>query len=110
MSNQLEGKVTTLEGLVRRLDERLDSIENLMGTAARFAERALERVDSVERGITHIQQDLQFTQSLSQRNAERLDRLEAGQRSIVAGQQCLEVMTTRVLERLKGKADSQRIL
>ena len=106
MSNHLEGKVNTLEGVVRRLDERLDTIENLVGTAARFAERASERADSVERVITHIQQDLQLTQSLSQRNAERLDRLEAGQQSIVAGQQRLEAMITRVLERLEGNADS----
>ena len=69
-NNQPEGRVVTLEGVVRRLDERLDTIENLVGTAARFAERASERADSVERGLTHIQQDLQLTHSLSQRHAD----------------------------------------
>lgn len=98
MANELEGRVTALESANRRLDERFDAIENLVGTAARFAERASESVDRVSRDLTHVRQDVQRNSSLMQRNGERLDAIEAGQRR-------LEAMVARILQRLEGSGE-----
>ena len=54
----LKNRISALEAATRRLDECMHTIENLVGTAARFAERASEKADNVERELTHVRQDI----------------------------------------------------
>jgi chromosome segregation ATPase len=82
------------------LDERLDSLENLIGTAARFAERASEKGDDVDRELTHLSQDVQRNGQRLDRIEARLDDLEANQQSLIAGQDRLEQLVMQVLSRL----------
>ena len=112
MTNELEDRVTTLETTVSQLNPRMDTIENLAGTAARFSERTSERVDRLELAVRDLQQDVSLLYRQNARLETRMDGLESkmdglesGQRSLVAGQQRLESMVTRILERLEGGSD-----